>query len=360
MSVETTKISNETIDPKLWEPLSTGHDVLDDFLSADGGLSRGTVTMIFGDPGIGKSTFTMDMLSNMNEAGYNVLFVSAEMRKNDVAYMTRRFPEFADIPVWYVDTRTGSNPVEDFEEELQKGYDYVVVDSWAAFLEFAYSMNTSTKKSTILNLINLMYDMTEGVEVDGDVYYTSFGLIQQVNKSGEFTGSNMLKHLITASLMLRWDGEERYMMFDKNRRGNGNERLYFQITNSSIEFDEHKKKTHDEAREFAEKERKRNEKKNNFDSIEDLLNGTSENGESTQASENASNESSSTGGEEYDIMEDLDVDVAREVLNENNGNVSATHRALRDRGIIPESVSRYYVQKFVDRYGLERRTWNNN
>ena len=62
---------------------------------------------------------------------------------------------------------------------------------------------------------------------------TAFICIQQMTKAGEFAGSNRIKHMTTAMAALRFDGRgrdaERYLEFEKNRRGSLGDKIYFSL-----------------------------------------------------------------------------------------------------------------------------------
>ena len=64
-------------------------------------------------------------------------------------------------------------------------------------------------------------------------HYTTFLMIQQMTKGGNFVGSNKIKHMTTAMLHIKFDGyensEQRYIEFSKNRRGPVGKRLYFNL-----------------------------------------------------------------------------------------------------------------------------------
>ena len=70
--------------------------------------------------------------------------------------------------------------------------------------------------------------------------FTSFLLIQQVTKAGEFVGSNKLKHMTDALLEMRRrsdrDGGDSYMSFQKNRNGKVEQELSFELSNSKITY----------------------------------------------------------------------------------------------------------------------------
>ena len=74
-----------------------------------------------------------------------------------------------------------------------------------------------------------------------DKKYTCFVTILQVNKGGQFAGSNKLKHLATSMMHMDWEGGEngrRYIEFSKNRVGQVNKKLYFSFGDTGLQFNE--------------------------------------------------------------------------------------------------------------------------
>ena len=73
---------------------------------------------------------------------------------------------------------------------------------------------------------------------------TSFLTIQQMTKSGEFLGSNRLKHAVTDVMELHLEDRRnvhssRYITFSKHRRGEPGERLYYSLAQGGdVVFDE--------------------------------------------------------------------------------------------------------------------------
>ena len=82
-------------DPDLFRNFLSG-TVLDDLLCSYKGLPKGVNYMIIGDPGVGKTTIILDLLSNIRSTtpGARVLFISAEMNEIDLAIYVQRFPKF--------------------------------------------------------------------------------------------------------------------------------------------------------------------------------------------------------------------------------------------------------------------------
>ena len=78
---------NIRFDPELFRNYMSG-TVLDELLCSYKGLPKGVNYMVIGDPGVGKTTIILDLLSNIRKQspGVRVLFISAEMNEIDLLY----------------------------------------------------------------------------------------------------------------------------------------------------------------------------------------------------------------------------------------------------------------------------------
>ena len=88
-------------DPSLFIPMKTGTKI-DKLLSSEGGMMKGTNVAFVGDPGVGKTTVLLDMLSNMQNNGHKTLFISGEMTQIDMVGMVKRFPKFGKLPILFM------------------------------------------------------------------------------------------------------------------------------------------------------------------------------------------------------------------------------------------------------------------
>ena len=59
-------------DPQLFVPMKTGTKI-DNLLSSEGGVMKGTNVAFVGDPGVGKTTVLLDMLANMQKNGQGIV-----------------------------------------------------------------------------------------------------------------------------------------------------------------------------------------------------------------------------------------------------------------------------------------------
>lgn len=223
--------------PDLFRNYMTG-TVLDELLCSYKGLPKGVNYMVIGDPGVGKTTIILDLLSDMMrvQPGIKVLFISAEMNEIDLAIYVRRFPKFQDIDILFVESNYDeANPSHNYEtitEVLRQGWDVVAIDSFYELQGIVKEEEHITLKKAESLLLSMIKQQNKA-ENDRGVN-TTFLTIQQVTKTGAFIGSNRLKHSITAMMELRLENPKniysnRYAVFSKHRRGDVGVRLYYDL-----------------------------------------------------------------------------------------------------------------------------------
>jgi hypothetical protein len=250
-NVQTIFLNAVQFNPELYRPIETG-TYIDVFGSRKKGIMPGTLTMVTGDPGIGKSSVMMDILQgikSVNDAR-RVLFICAEMTLVDMLdpdEFMKYYPGLHGKVEFlfagdYLDNDDGPTFSQAMEIILLRGYDVVVLDSLVEVQHIVQSeVGLGSGKSAEKYMLNLMQ---KHVQAQNDLQkHTAFLLIQQVKKDGEFVGSRRLEHMITAFLSIKWDAEHRgkkYMEFRKNRRGDVKLRLYFKFGSTGIEYDSKK------------------------------------------------------------------------------------------------------------------------
>lgn len=226
--VTTVKVNDLSFDKKVFDPIKTDLIELNSFISTDGGFLPATNTIIIGTPGVGKTTVGMDLISRCRiHSNSKVLFISGEMNRIDLYRYCKRFPQFGELDTMFLSDYVKLDPKLAIEKVLQKGYDLVLMDSWAEIcltIKDATGMSSSQAQSWILDL---MEKHNEGLN-DNNLF-TSFLIIQQVTKSGEFLGSNRLKHMTSAMLDLTVDRDAgvNIMEYSKNRAGTVGRRISF-------------------------------------------------------------------------------------------------------------------------------------
>jgi len=233
---QVTKLNSLDIDPKMLESMPSGLGNMDKFISHEGGVPCASNIMAIGDPGVGKTTVLLDVLSGIQNRGRRVLFISGEMGRKQMYKYTNRFPQFGNVQTLFMSDYLEYNTKDVVEQILNQGWDCVLIDSIAEIIDGVRDDNNWDRKMAESWLVDMCVKNNKG-ENDRNIF-TSFLLIQQVTKSGVFVGSNKLKHLTDAMLEMRRrsekDGGGTYMMFSKNRNGESGMEMGYDLGANSI------------------------------------------------------------------------------------------------------------------------------
>jgi predicted ATP-dependent serine protease len=239
------KATQTSIDSDLLVNYTAGSSI-DGIFSFEGGLPKASNYMVTGPPGVAKSTCVLLYLSQLQQVGYNCLYVSSEMNRVDMERYFNRFPRLRELDILYLQGLRKDpddlesefyGPSEAFYLQIENNtYDVVALDSIAEFIEAEYYFSEISRKAIEKQLI-------EKLSVQNLKDHTSFLLVQQVTKSNQFAGSNRFKHIVHGMLELHFSGEHnsesRYMVFTKNRAGNTNQRLFYHFDKKGkLIFDE--------------------------------------------------------------------------------------------------------------------------
>ena len=233
-----TKLNELDIDPRMLESMKTGLRNVDQLFSFEGGIPCASNIMAIGDPGVGKTSLMLDMVAAIQNKGRKCLFISAEMGRKQMYKYTKRFPQFGLVDTLFTSDYMNFNTKDVVEQALDRGYDLVLIDSIAEVIEGVRDDNGWDRKTAESWLVETCVRNNKGENKEDK--FTSFLLIQQVTKSGEFVGSNKLKHMTDALLEMRResdrDGGGAYMSFQKNRNGRADDRMNFTLSNNKIEY----------------------------------------------------------------------------------------------------------------------------
>ena len=239
-----TRMRDVRFDPHLFSNFTSG-TVLDELLCSYKALPKGVNYMIIGDPGVGKTTIILDLLSNIRACnpGARVLFISAEMNEIDLAIYVQRFPKFQDLDILFIEAdfneEDSSHNLEKVRQVLDEGWDVVAIDSFFELQSIVKDEEEMSLRKAETQLLSLIKQQNKAENKRG--VHTTFLTIQQVTKSGRFIGTNRLKHAITAMLELRLENpknvySERYAVFTKHRRGDVGVRLYYDLSSTGDVF----------------------------------------------------------------------------------------------------------------------------
>ena len=216
-----------TYDKSLFKPMPTDKRI-DSLFSSEGGLMKGTNYAFVGDPGVGKTTVMLDIIADQQKKKHSVLFISGEMNRIDMVGYVKRFPKFAKLPILFMGDYIENDPLVVLQAVLSEGYDTVLVDSFAEIAVAVVDYHGGTMKNAETKILNLLEKHNQGDNRANK--NTSFLLIQQVTKGGNFAGSNRFKHMLTGMAHMKFDSNgDRFIFFSKNRRGGEMNKLFFSL-----------------------------------------------------------------------------------------------------------------------------------
>ena len=231
------KLNNLDIDGKMMETMRSGLSV-DKLISHEGGVPCATNIMCIGDPGVGKTTVLLDILASIQNKGRKCLFISGEMGKKQMFKYTERFKQFGVVQTLFIQDYLDYNTKDVIEQSINIGWDLILIDSAAEIIDGVRDDNNWDRKMAESWLVDLCMKQNKGENKLNK--FTSFMLIQQVTKAGVFVGSNKLKHMVDAMMEIRKeaerDGGASYINFTKNRNGQVDIRMYFELSNNNIVY----------------------------------------------------------------------------------------------------------------------------
>lgn len=216
-------VSINTIEPSdAGSRLSTGFPDFDTVLG--GGILLGSVSLLAGQPGMGKSTILMQVCSNIANAGHSVLYVSGEESAGQVKLRAVRLGASSD-KLHFASSSSGNDIAKTIEEG---GYDLVVVDSiqTLSMAEISSAPGTVSQVSNCGNLI------IRAAKNSG----TAVVIVGHVTKEGTLAGPKVLEHLV--DVVLNFEGD-RYGGFKtiravKNRFGSTTEVAIFEMATKGL------------------------------------------------------------------------------------------------------------------------------
>ena len=215
-------VSLGAVDLESAAPSSTGLDELDRVLG--GGLVPGSVTLLGGEPGVGKSTLLLQVLRARAAAGSPVLLVCAEESARQVRLRAERLGPLPDRLVLLPDTDAAAVP----EVQAATGAELVVVDSVQAVRDPA-TAGPAGSVSQVRACAELLVAMakTTGVPVV---------LVGHVTKDGALAGPRLLEHVVDTVLTVEGDRHHalRTVRAVKHRFGPTGELGLFEMAESGL------------------------------------------------------------------------------------------------------------------------------
>lgn len=189
-----------------------------------GGIVKGSLILLGGDPGIGKSTVLMQICQYMG-GSLKILYVSGEESKRQLKLRANRLG--VDSPNLYVMTETD---VEIICEQIKSiKPDLVMIDSIQTMnlTELSSSPGSVTQ---VRECTNMLMRTAKGLD-------TPMFVVGHVNKEGSIAGPKVLEHIVDTVLHFEGDKQMacRILRAVKNRYGSTNEIGVFEMTDKGLQ-----------------------------------------------------------------------------------------------------------------------------
>ncbi len=229
---KTTKISKELKDIKTFKiseiedsdetRISTGISEFDRVLG--GGIVKGSLVLVGGDPGIGKSTLLLQMSHKLSTSDNTILYVSGEESLQQIKLRANRIGKFGDKL-----SLLAENNLMLIKGVIEKGKpDIVVIDS----IQTMYNEDVSSAPGSVSQVretTNVLMQIAKGLGI------TIF-VVGHVTKEGTVAGPRVLEHMVDTVLYFEGDRYASYRVLRgvKNRFGSTNEIGVFEMNQEGL------------------------------------------------------------------------------------------------------------------------------
>ena len=201
---------------------STGIGELDRVLG--GGIVEGSLLLVGGDPGIGKSTLLTQVSAHYAQDGHRVLYVSGEESARQIKMRAQRLG--ASGSQLYI---LSENDMSAVEKQMEKiGPDLMIVDS----IQTMYRPDMAAAPGSVSQVRESASVLMRAAKTTG----CAIILVGHVTKEGSLAGPRVLEHMVDAVLYFEGDRQHQYRLLRavKNRFGSVNELGMFEMTSQGM------------------------------------------------------------------------------------------------------------------------------
>ncbi len=200
----------------------TGIEELDRVLG--GGIVKGSLVLVGGDPGIGKSTLLLQVCQRLSAAGQKILYISGEESLKQIKLRANRMGEFTEN--LYLLCETSLNTIRGIIEQQKP--DMVVIDS----IQTMYNEEVSSAPGSVTQVresTNIFMQLAKGLNI-------SIFIVGHVTKEGTVAGPRVLEHMVDTVLYFEGDRHASYRILRgvKNRFGSTNEIGVFEMRKEGL------------------------------------------------------------------------------------------------------------------------------
>lgn len=204
------------------ERMMTGIAELDRVLG--GGIMQGSLILVGGDPGIGKSTLLLQVCRQLSLAGRKVLYISGEESLKQIKLRAMRIGEFQDNMLLLCETNLGL-----VEEAIRRvNPKAVIIDSIQTMYQEEVS-SAAGSVSQVREATNVFLRLAKQLGI-------SIFIVGHVTKEGTVAGPRVLEHMVDTVLYFEGDRYASYRILRgvKNRFGSTNEIGVFEMRKEGL------------------------------------------------------------------------------------------------------------------------------
>lgn len=189
-----------------------------------GGIVPGSMTLVGGDPGIGKSTLLLQVCRELSNERHKVLYISGEESLKQIKIRANRMGEFTEELLLLCETNlTG---IEDTIRQLSP--EAVIIDS----IQTMYNENVSAAPGSVSQVresTGVLMQIAKGLGI-------SIFIVGHVTKEGTVAGPRVLEHMVDTVLYFEGDRHASYRILRgvKNRFGSTNEIGVFEMRQDGL------------------------------------------------------------------------------------------------------------------------------
>ena len=215
-------VSINSIAPKREERFSTSIPELVRVLG--GGVIPGSLVLVGGDPGIGKSTLLLQVSNNVAETGKKVLYISGEESENQIKMRAKRLKISSDNLYIYTENNLAAIELQIAEVEP----DMVIVDS----IQTMISPEINSAPGTISQIKE---GTSKFMKISKSKSISTF-IVGHVTKEGALAGPKLLEHMVDTVLYFEGERYNTYRLLRavKNRFGSTNELGVFEMKSDGL------------------------------------------------------------------------------------------------------------------------------
>jgi DNA repair protein RadA/Sms len=205
-----------------FEKTKTGLEELDRLLG--GGFVTGSLTLLGGDPGVGKSTLMLMLADLFCKKGFRVLYISGEESIEQTTMRAKRLK--INSKELYLFSETVFEEIKKEVENIKP--QVLIVDS----VQIVYKSSIASYPGSVTQVKEIAI---ECMHIAKRMHITTF-LIGHVTKTGELAGPRVLEHIVDTVLDFEGDSSQGFRMLraHKNRFGPTEEVALFQMTETGL------------------------------------------------------------------------------------------------------------------------------